>query len=81
VLAVAELTGQQHWAGGLGFGGMSYQVFGGCLSGWWTLRVAGDTWGGGTHCKCRIPIVDPVVVSLGIPFGAIFFRFCCLGWK
>ena len=22
------------WAGGLGFGGMGYRVFGGCLSGW-----------------------------------------------
>jgi len=30
------------WAGGLGFGGMVYRVFGGCLSGWRILRVAGE---------------------------------------
>jgi len=60
---------------------MGYRVFGGCLSGWRTLRVAGEARGGGTHCKCRIPIVDPVVVSLGIPFGAIFLLFLvCLIW-
>ena len=52
-----------------------FPVFGGCLLGWRILRVACDTRDGGTHCKCRILIVDPVVVSLGIPFGAIFLLF------
>ena len=38
--------------------------------------MAGEASGGGTHCKCRIPIVDPVVVSLGNPFrGIISFVF------
>jgi len=39
VLAVAELAGQWHWTGGLGFGGMVDRVFvaafqGGTLSEW-----------------------------------------------
>jgi len=52
-----------------------FRVFGDCLPGWRILREAGDTWGGGTHCKCHIPIMDPVVVSLGIPFRVIFLLF------
>jgi len=30
------------WAGGLGFEEMVYRVFGGCLSEWRILRVAGE---------------------------------------